>query len=297
MLVVMDIAAAQAPGAPWIAVGALLIVAALLLGGLAAILLVGRRADAPTPRSAPPSGVVVDDLPGFLDSPPGSTPTATGADGGFVTLTAPATPPAAPADPRRTSGRVLTAVAGLAVLLLAAAAVVAAGTRVGSRGGDGRTGQTERSVTAEARMTFAGLVLEERAVGVTVTYPAVELTSDGARRVARLTLPTWNCLSADAPDDPAAAGCVPGRTEYAELRSPALDVTRTHDGIRFTGDFPTSTRPAGSAPEPTGRTYRIEVSATADSELRPGNWSPAGGTLELEDRATESVDGQLRVDA
>lgn len=143
-------------------------------------------------------------------------------------------------------------------------------------------------------MTFAGLVLEERAVGVTATYPAVELTADRDGPVARLTLPTWNCLAAEAPDDPSAAGCVPSRTEYAELRAPDLEVTETGKGLRFTGQFPTETRPAGGPPEPTGRSYGIEVTVTADDEPRPGRWSPASGVLTLGDRETEAAEGELR---
>ena len=139
-------------------------------------------------------------------------------------------------------------------------------------------------------MTFAGLVLEERAVGVTVTYPEVHVTADGAE----LTLPTWNCLTADAPSDPADAGCVRSRTEYAELGVPDLDASRRHGTLRFSGNFATSTRPAGGVPEPTGRVYAVTVEVTPDRALRGGRWTHATGVLELADREVGSVDGEMR---
>jgi hypothetical protein len=293
MLGGMDIAAAEAPVAPWIAVGVLLAVGGFLLAGIVAVLVSRRRSDRPTGQPPP-----VDDLQTFLESPPGSSATPHASRGDLVTLTAPPPAPSAPRTDTRPLGRaVVTAVAGVAVLLLAAAAVVAATATDSSSGRDDRTGPAEGPEEAEARMRFAGVVLQQHAVGVTVTYPEVELTSDGAAAVARLTLPTWNCLAAEAPNDPEDAGCVTGRTEYAELRSPDLEVTRTDDGMRFGGVFATTTRPTGGAPDETGRSYEIEVSLTVDGDLPPDRWSPADGTLELEDRRALAVEGELRVDA
>jgi hypothetical protein len=294
MLGAMDIAAAEAPVAPWIAVGVMLTLAAQLLVGMVVALVVRRRAAGP---SAEPPPEDHDDLPGFFESPPGSTATGVPASTGFVALMAPPPAPVA-APPRRTTGPVLAAVLGVAVLLLVLAAVVAGTTGTAPDRDDRaeRSRAEPRPAGIEARMRFAGVVLQQHAVGVTVAFAEVELASDRDGAVARLTLPTWNCLAPEAPDDPAAAGCVPARTEYAELRSPALDVTRTDDGMRFSGDFPSSTRPTGGAPEPTGRAYRIEVWATADRELPAGDWSPVGGILLVEDRATTSVDGEMRVD-
>jgi hypothetical protein len=299
MLDTMDIAGAAAPAAPWITVGVLLAVAALLLAGLGAALVVRRRA-VWADRSAPPSDHLDDDLPGFLESPPG-TGAAASAVGAHVAL---ATPPAAPAPPerRRVPTAVLAAVAALAVVLLVVAVVVALDSTADSPDRDGRAGRPGGAGPAapspELRMTFAGLVLEERAVGVTAAYPELELTADGNGPVARLTLPTWNCLAAEAPDDPAAAGCVPSRTEYAELRPPDVDVdvTATGNGLRVAGTFPTETRPAGRAPEPTRRSYRIEVTATADGDPGSGLPAPATGALTLGNREAESVGGELRLD-
>jgi hypothetical protein len=261
MLVAMDIAGASAQSGTWIAVGVLVTLAVLLVGGVVTAL-VARRRSAPPP---PP----VDDLPVFLESPPGTRPpVASGGD--HVPLVAPAPPPA---GRRPVPPAVLAGVGGLAVLLLVAAAVVGSGVSTDEEFRPAAGSPSPPS--AEVRMTFAGLVLEERAVGVTAAYPELELTGE----FARLTLPTWNCLAADAPDDPSAAGCVPTRTEYAELRPPDLVVTETGDELRLTGEFATETRPAGGDPEPTGRSYRIEVTVT-----------DAGGVLVLGDQEAESVD-------
>jgi hypothetical protein len=145
-------------------------------------------------------------------------------------------------------------------------------------------------------MSFSGLVLEQRAVGVTATYPEVELTEDRDGPVARLMLPTWNCLSAEAPDEPEAAGCVPSRTEYAELRPPELEVARNDAGLHFGGHFPTSTRPTGSPPEPTGRTYPVEFRVTVDGNLCLRRRSAAAGVLVLGEREAVSVEGEVRAD-
>jgi hypothetical protein len=252
----------------WVAVGVLLAAAGLLVAALVGVLVARRRAE-------PPGPAPVDDLQTFLESPPGSSAGARTHSGALVTLTAPAP---APASSRLLSRVVVGAVAGVAVLLLVAAAVV--GWTAST------TDDSRRAGDAEARMRFDGLVLQQQAVGVTVTYPEIELSSDGDESVAKLTLPTWNCLAAEAPDDPEAAGCVPGRTEFAELRSPDLVVQRTDHGIRFGGEFETTTRPTGGAPEGTGRSYAIAVSVTADGD----------GTLELEDRRVRAVESEVRID-
>lgn len=301
MLDVMESAGAAAPAAPWIAVGVLLTVAVLLLAGLVMALAVRRRgpvrpAESPDPSPAP----VEDDLPRFLEFPPGSTAAAGSAGGRHVALSAPApapTPPAPPV-PRGVPTTVCVAAAGLAVVLLAAAAValMSAADAPGRGGRAGAPTGTGTQRSTEVRMSFEGLVLEQHAVGVTAAYAEVELTEDSDGPVARLTLPTWNCLSAEAPGDPAEAGCVPSRAEYAELRPSALEVTQAGDGLRFGGEFSTSTRTTSGAPEATGRTYRIEVTVAAQDELRSGRWSPAAGVLTVDDRAAESLAGELRLD-
>jgi hypothetical protein len=289
MLDAMDIAGAAAPVAPWIAVGVLLAAAVLLLAGLATALAVRRRAARPEqPASAPDP--VDDDLPGFLDSPPGTVATTPSAHAGHVALMAPAPAPAE-ATPTRVPTSVLATIAGLTALLVVAAAIVALTGGDGSPDRDGDRAASPQA--AEVRMSFAGLVLQQRAVGATVTYPELELTADDDGPVARLTLPTWNCLAAEVPDDPAAAGCTPSITEYAELRPPALELSEDADGLRLVGDFPATTRPTGGTPEPTGLVYPVEITMTADDEQRPGLRSSASGVFSLEDREAESVEGEL----
>src|SRR5688572_16802416 len=104
----------------WVAVGVLIAAAGLLLAALVGVLVARRRAQPPTP--AP-----VDDLQAFLEAPPGSSAAVRAHSGDLVTLTAPPTAPAAAPSLTRPPGRaVIAAVVGVAVLLLAAAAVVAA---------------------------------------------------------------------------------------------------------------------------------------------------------------------------
>jgi hypothetical protein len=118
---------------------------------------------------------------------------------------------------------------------------------------------------ALARLAFEGVVLERRAVGVTVAYPSLGLTAGdlaGGPALAHLRLPTWNCLTDSAPADPVAAGCLRTPTEYAELPAPALKVSREGDRLRLSGRFPTYVRPSGSPPAWTGRVYPVTVTAT-----------------------------------
>ena len=94
-----------------------------------------------------------------------------------------------------------------------------------------------------AGVTFQGVVLEQRAVGLTVTYPSVSLSTDGERSLAHVRLPTFNCLTAEPPADPVAAGCARSLTEYADLADPQLQVTRDGERVDLAGLFPTYTRP------------------------------------------------------
>ncbi|SDO32343.1 hypothetical protein [Geodermatophilus sp. DSM 45219] len=140
-----------------------------------------------------------------------------------------------------------------------------------------------------ARLAFGGIVVERQAVGTTVAYPSVSVTADGGTALAHLRLPTWNCLTAEAPADPAAAGCVRSRTEYADLPSPALTVTREGRDLRLTGRFPTYTRPIGTAPAYTGRVYDLTVTASPAGPVRDGT-APAEGTLFLGTDRAVSLD-------
>jgi hypothetical protein len=144
-------------------------------------------------------------------------------------------------------------------------------------GGDGVT----------ARLALGGLVLEHRAVGVTVTHPSVSVTvgPDGTA-LAHVRLPTWNCLGTTAPADPAAAGCTPTGVEYADLPTPALGVTRDGDALRLTGRFPTYTRPSGTPAAYTGRVYPLSVTVAPATAPEDGE-APAEGALFL---GTERAD-------
>jgi hypothetical protein len=135
---------------------------------------------------------------------------------------------------------------------------------------------------ASARLAFGGIVVERHAVGVTVAYPSVSVstTGDGSAALAHVRLPTWNCLTDEAPADPEDAGCARSTTEHADLPSPALDVTRDGEELRLTGRFPTYVRPIGTAPTYTGRVYELTVTAAPASRVREGR-ATAEGTLFL----------------
>jgi len=277
----MDIPSAATAGpavGPWVVLG----VGLVLLVGLGTALLLRRRTE---PASADPGG---DDLPGFLESPPGSAAPVEPA--GWASLAAPpASTPAA--RPRRDTFVTGTAMAVTALLLLGVAVVVAAVSRPEGRSAAARPPAAASSRPgAEARLTFGGVVLEPRAVGVTATYPVVELSTgpDGAR--ARVEFPTFNCLTGDAPADPVAAGCTRSVTEYAELSSPGLVVRRDGDGLAVSGRFPTELRPNGGPPAPTGRVYELHLTVAPAGEPAQDGWRPARGVLELGSGRASTVD-------
>lgn len=278
----MDIRSAAATGTaavPWLVLGVVVGVGLVLLVGAATALALRRRPGAaPSDPAAGDDGG--DDLPGFLEFPPGSAPVA---PTGWTSLAPPPAPPTAPPARRRRDTAVpLAAMALTALLLLGAAAAAAASSRPDARPAPGGPAATPPEASAPAaRLTFGGVVLEPRAVGVTATYPLVEISTDDGRTVARLQFPTYNCLTAEAPADPVAAGCVPALAEYAELRSPDLAVRRDGDGFAVTGRFPTKTRPNGSPPAATGRVYALRITATPAGGPAAGGWRPARGTLEL----------------
>lgn len=279
----MDIPSAAATGtdaAPWLVLGVVLGVGLVVLVGLGTAVVVRRR---PGPTPDDPGG---DDLPGFLESPPGSASPA--ATAGWAALTPPPRPASAAARRRRDTLVPLIAMAVTALLLLGAAAVVAATSRP-----DGRPAQPPAPATAAgaaARLTFGGVVLEPRAVGVTATYPVVAVSSVGNKTMATIEFPTFNCLTGDAPADPVAAGCTRAGTEYAQLRSPDLVVRTDGDGLQITGRFPTEVRPNGSAPAATGRVYALRVTVTPAGGAAADGWRPARGTLELGPGRATTVD-------
>ncbi|MGY1693493.1 hypothetical protein ACI780_01175 [Geodermatophilus sp. SYSU D00814] len=312
------------PAAPIAAWGVL----AAALPALVAVAVLLARTPPPTrtapdsPRDAPPPDAARhwahDDLPGFLEAPPGT----------------PARPVPARAEPLAETEEepVTRAVAGLAAAALALVAVLAGVALVTGRAGESPTATAPtaavpspsapapaprtpdlppvpadplsgergagllaaRSVPlgddgTSARAAFGGLVLEHRAVGVTVAYPAVSVTvGEDGTALAHVRLPTWNCLGTTAPDDPADAGCTPTGTEYADLPTPALGVTRDGDALRVAGRFPTYTRPAGTPPAYTGRVYDLSVTVAPAAPLEDGE-APAEGTVFLGTERAESL--------
>src|SRR3954447_10203782 len=288
MLGPMDIPAAGA--GPWIVLGVVLGIGLVALAALATTRL---RRPAPTAAPEPseppePSGFGDDDLPGFLESPPGSAASEPGAPGEAWTSLAPApVPPATPRPaaplpaPDHATVRTLAVLAAVTLLLVGAAATVAIASRSSAAGGGagpqagGKTGRTppsSASATAEpdprtagalagtelrvgsggvaAELAFGGVILERRAVGVTATYPVLPLTASGGRgrALAHVQLPTWNCLADAAPDDPVAAGCTRSVTEYADLATPRLSVARNGDLWRIGGRLSAYVPPQRSPP-------------------------------------------------
>lgn len=233
--------------APWLVP----VVVALIVAG--AVLIAGALAVAAA-RSAPASGwrpFADDDLPRFAECPPGCT----------------APSPGSGATTRSGSGATtgMLAVVGVVALLAAAALTVAGATRAESQPA-ARAAQPET-----AHLTVGGVVLQQRAVGVTVTYPDVTVRTDARGTAVHLRLPTFNCLADAPPPDPLAAGCVRSLEEFADLTTPQLSVVREATGaLRLSGRFPTYVRPNGSPPESTGRVYALTVIA------RPGGSSTAG---------------------
>ncbi len=322
----------SAPAAlPWV----VLVLALLGFAGLAVAALTGRGRLSPPPvaprepRSVRPAPRWRDDdLPGFLEAPPG-TPAVPPPPPAVSVVDAEEGPPAPPDGSRRT----VAGMAAAALLLVAALAGVAGATRDGSSapaqpapgtvapfpwtgpttppappsglpavpadplpGESGAGTLAARSVPLGddgvlARLTFGGIVVERHAVGTAVAYPSVSVTAagDGGTALAHLRLPTWNCLTAEPPADPAAAGCVRSRTEYADLPSPALSVTREGRDLRLAGRFPTYTRPIGTAPGYTGRVYDLAVTVSPAGPVRDGA-APAAGTLFLGTDRAASVD-------
>jgi hypothetical protein len=184
-------------------------------------------------------------------------------------------------------------VAGLA--LVATDAAVAVGTRAPAENPAAADQPAPRPApgAVEARLSFGGVVLEPRAVGVTATYPELRLTGDADRPRAHLELPTWNCLTGEAPADPVAAGCARSMPEFGDLAVPDLDVTRTADGLRISGRFATLARSNGSPPSATGRTYAVVV--TVETGDRPTDgWLPAEGALQLGDGRAETTGSDAR---
>lgn len=281
MLGAMDVPAGAA--GPWIVLGAVLGIL-LLVAAAAVALRLRARTPAGAADDAPPAAPPRDDLAEFLARPPG-TPGAPEPTGDGWAVLAPAAHPA-PQEPARPApgggpGATLAALAVVALLLVGVAAALAAAARSPEPAtaaapaprptpSPSSTPTPPAADEVDVRLAFGGVVLEEHAVGLTVAHPELELTSDGEGTVARLRLPAANCLAAAAPPDPGDPACRETRTEFAELSTPDLEVTRDGDELTVSGRFATEFRPAGGGVEPTGRSYDVVIGLGdrgADPEL------------------------------
>lgn len=300
MLTGMDIPVAAGP---WLVLGVALGILLPLLAALAVLALRRRpaRPEDPSAPTPPTTGLAQDDLPGFLESPPGSAPPPAARADGWAALSSPATPPPTPASPpeRSTGTGVLVAMAVTALLLIGAGAAVAATRttdpaveRPHAQGAPGPTTQAPRPDAVSARLAFGGVVLERHPVGVTVAYPRVQASVAGGRAAAEVELATFNCLSGEAPEDPVAAGCTRSVIEHAELSTPELEVAADGAGLRLAGRFATARRPNGSPPVATGRVYELVVRvAPRDGRAGEGE-EPAAGLLQLGDARVATDDGE-----
>jgi hypothetical protein len=295
------------------------VVVAVLVGialGLLGTWLAGRRRHTRSaPTAVPPAGAAhgipgpafVDDLPGFLEHPPGApAPAEAATSPAGATASGPST-----GGGRSARSSILAmVVAALVLVLLAVVVAVTAGrdptgtastvsvtavpttaaptaaAPMGVTAGEPAAASLAfRSVPlgadgAAASVTFGGVLLEQRAVGLTVTYPSLSVSSDGAQALAHVRLPTFNCLTGEPPADPVAAGCSRSLTEYADLASPDLRVSRDGDRLDVVGLFPTYTRSNGAPPAYTGRAYQLTVTVAPDGPVRDGA-AAAGGVVRI----------------
>ena len=296
------------------AAAGLLLAVGLALGVLLAVLApaaLARRTNRTRPAAPPPTGFPDDDLPDFLAMPPGSAGPRAVPRSGWAQLSALPPPPPAPTTAGPRTGRVALVSGLLALVLLAAFVAVVApeGHRRqaatpehgGARStfplpavptaptpgdpGAGRLAAADvpvgpRGTTAD--LTFTGIVLERRAVGVTAAYPHVRVTDDGSTALAHVELVTFNCLTDAAPADPVAAGCSRVVPEYAELATPALQVSRARSGgLALRGRFPTYLRPNGTPAAWTGEVYDLRIEVSPTTAERPGTDVAAAGFLQL----------------
>jgi hypothetical protein len=265
------------------AAAGLLLAAALALGVLLALVApsVRARRRRSTPAAPPPPDLPDDDLPGFLAAPPGSDGHRPRAGSGWAVLTPPPGPAPVPTFfPRPRTGRPALIAGLLAFVLVAAAVAVTAASR--ARPAPAPLSAASRGTRAD--LTFTGVVLERRAIGVTAAYAHVRVSDEAGASSAHLELVTFNCLADAAPPDPVAAGCSRVVPQYADLASPALRVTRSPaGGLTLRGRFPTYVRPNGTPATPTGAVYDLRIEVAPAAAEPPGVDVPAVGVLRLGD--------------
>ncbi|MCF6507192.1 hypothetical protein E9549_07200 [Blastococcus sp. MG754426] len=266
----MDAAATTA----WLVVGVVL--GALAAAALVSAVVLSRRRTPPA-RGRPPEPV--DDLADFLEHPPGTRPQAPGPSG-WAALAPPE--PGPPAGDRQHPWPVPAALCVAALALAGtAAAVAAAATADPSPAARSTAPSPAPAAGTVADLVVGGLVLEPRAVGVTAAYPELRLgTDDGAPRL-ELRLPTYNCLTAEAPADPVAAGCTATPVEHAVLEGDDVRITRDGAGWVLRGSAATVLHPGGSPPEATGRVYPLELTVTPEGPPTADGTRAARGELRL----------------
>jgi hypothetical protein len=304
------------------AAAGLLLAAGLALGVLLVLLLAPVRARRRSrPATPPPPDSPDDDLPGFLAAPPGSDGRPAAPRSGWAVLSASPEPPTPAPRPRAARPALIAGLAALLLLAASVAVIATAGTRrpapaAGSDAaplpavptapspgepGAGALAAADLPATPSgirADLTFGGIVLERRAVGVTAAYPHVRVSDEGGAALAHVELVTFNCLADAVPPDPVAAGCSRVVPEYAELTSPALRVTRSGaGGLALSGRFPTYVRPNGTPAAWTGEVYELRVEVSPRSTARPGIDMPATGFLRLgDDRAPATAVSVVRLE-
>lgn len=187
-----------------------------------------------------------------------------------------------------------------ALTVVGTTAAVVAGTRTAERvpprvaeaPGEIRGRDSGEGSTVVGDLVAGGLVLEPHAVGVTAAYPELRFRSEGETAAVELRLPTYNCLTAEPPRDPVAAGCAAALVEYATLGPSDLRVERRDDRLTLRARAATVTRPAGSPPEPTGRSYELELTVVPRGEPTGDGTRQAVGELRIGGDAAPIVTGR-----
>lgn len=300
------------PAAAWLLLGAVLgiLLTGAVVSWVASARSRGSRAGVPEAVQVAP----VDDLADFLEHPPGTRPATPRT--GWTVLGPTSSPSAAPeaGDVRGRPGTARTCVAALALVGSVAAVTATAEPQADPARGSSSThsepapddgpddsASTDGAGTDDgavaAVMTFSGLVLEPRAVGITAAYPEVRLTADGDAPRLDVLLPTYNCLTRTAPADPLAAGCAAALVEQGTVGPDDLRLDRDGDRWVATGRLATLLPAGGSPPEPTGRVYDLELTVSPGDGPAAEGWRSAAGRLRL-GTATATADeagSRLRV--
>ena len=289
--------------AAWVVLGAVLGI--LLAGAVVAWMAAVRGRAVHRARHTAEVPPPVDDLADFLEHPPGTRPEPA-ASGWFALAPQPPAPGEPvrdePRDGRRRLAPVALCVAGL-VVVGAIASLATGRAPVDEPAPQAR--ETPQPAAPDARdddvaavLTFEGLVLEPRAVGITAAYPEVTLTGEGDAARLDVRLPTYNCLTRDAPADPLAAGCAAAAVEHGSLGPDEVRLERDGDRWLVEGRLATSLPSGGSGPVPTGRAYDLELTVSPGDGSPEAGWRSAVGRLRLGTGTSTTIEvgSRLRTD-